>query len=333
MRRQRPSKTAGVISVFTLAVFSPLTAIATPFDAFAGTIQQYLGTDENWPQNSLSYRELQDILLTTPNPAQAREWSVFYTNESHFTGEGRRQAEWTEAKWKEFGILQTTIDPHSSLVTYPDGQRVALLDLNANDEVIYEAALTEDTGKQSPDAPFLPAFNAFAADGNVTAQFFYANFGLQEDFEELLQAGIDPKGKIAIIKSPSQSVFLDKFGIHTERAASILEAQKLGVSAVITYWDPQNDGEISEAHGYQSFPDGPARPPTAIERGTVGHLGRSLWIQLTLSAVFKSLTSFSSIIRHYKNPNHSHLLRRCCSDTQNTQWTWAFSDRLQSKMV
>ncbi|KAJ5580281.1 uncharacterized protein N7459_006266 [Penicillium hispanicum] len=274
MHRQRSSKAAGLIFGLTWVVFLPLTAIATPFDAFAGNIQQYLAADDSQSQNSLPYHDLQDILLNTPSPAKAREWSVFYTNESHFTGEGQHQAAWTEAKWKEFGILQTTVDPHSSVVTYPDGQRVAVLDLKANNaDVIYEAALTEDTGKQSPDARFLPAFNAFAADGNVTAQFFYANFGLREDFEDLLQAGIDPKGKIAIIKSPSQSVFLDKFGIHTERAASILEAQKLGVSAVITYWDPQNDGEISEAHGYQSFPDGPARPSTAIERGTVGHLG------------------------------------------------------------
>ena len=43
-----------------------------------------------------------------------------------------------------------------------------------------------------------------------------------------------------------------------------------GLIGTLIYSDPQQDGNITEGCGYKVYPDGPARPGTCIERGTIG---------------------------------------------------------------
>ncbi|GES63331.1 glutamate carboxypeptidase [Aspergillus terreus] len=228
--------------------------------------QQYLGPVEH----DLSHETLKKILLDVPSPARARQWSQFYTNGSHLPGQGLLQAEWTRSKWVEFGIPEINIAPYDAFVPYPNGQRLALLDLNRTiDPVLYEASLVEDTN--TPNAQrFIPAFHGFSAKGNVTAQFVYVNYGLEEDFEALVRVGVNLQGKIAIVKSTHGSIQLKRLHRDIFRGQQVANAEKMGLAGLIEYCDPQDDGDITESNGYRPFPEGPARPPSMIQRGDVG---------------------------------------------------------------
>ncbi|KAL1977573.1 hypothetical protein VTN31DRAFT_432 [Thermomyces dupontii] len=87
------------------------------------------------------------------------------------------------------------------------------------------------------------------------------NSSTYEDFEDLIKAGISVEGKIVIVKYG---------GIF--RGLKVKRAQELGAVGVIIYSDPQEDGEITEENGYKAYPDGPARNPSAVQRGSVQFL-------------------------------------------------------------
>ena len=46
----------------------------------------------------------------------------------------------------------------------------------------------------------LPGYNAYSADGDVTAELVYVNQGIPQDYEDLERLGIDVKGKIVIAR-------------------------------------------------------------------------------------------------------------------------------------
>ncbi|CCK69108.1 putative zinc metalloprotease KNAG_0B06840 [Huiozyma naganishii CBS 8797] len=138
------------------------------------------------------------------------------------------------------------------------------LKLISGGETIWDAPLIEDCNESSAciahnnHTATTKGFHYYAPNGNVTAQYVYCNYGTLEDYETLLQNGIDIDGKIHIVR----------YG-DINRGLKVKNAQLYGASAVIMYTDPYDDGLITESNGYTPFPKGPARNPTAIERGTV----------------------------------------------------------------
>ncbi|KAL2012976.1 hypothetical protein VTN00DRAFT_501 [Thermoascus crustaceus] len=220
----------------------------------------------SWPHgNGLTLEELQAVLLNTPSEAKAREWSSYYTAGPHLAGKNLSQAIWTRERWQEFGIQDTNLVAYDVYLNYPLDHRLALLKKNGEDtEVTYEATLEEDVLEQDhtsglPDR--IPTFHGYSASGNVTAQYVYANFGSYQDFEDLLNANISLAGKIALVKYG---------GIF--RGLKVKRAQELGMVGVVMYSDPQEDGEITEENGYKYYPDGPARNPSAVQRGSTQFL-------------------------------------------------------------
>jgi N-acetylated-alpha-linked acidic dipeptidase len=216
---------------------------------------------------SLTYDSLQEIFLGTPNADKAREWSSYYTAESHLPGQGYEQAVWTKQQWDQFGLPENNIASHDIIAPEPRGQCLALLDHTG--QVLYEAALVEDqnkVGNIGSKRPFISAFHGFSASGNVTAEYVYVNFGTTDDFADLVTANIPLQGRIAIIK----------YG-RIGRGEQVLNAQNMGMVGVVLYNDPQQDGAITEANGYKPFPDGPARAATSVERGSVGNIGELLF--------------------------------------------------------
>lgn len=79
----------------------------------------------------------------------------------------------------------------------------------------------------------------------------------------MINAGISVEGKIVIVKYG---------GIF--RGLKVKRAQELGAVGVIIYSDPQEDGEITEENGYKAYPEGPARNPSAVQRGSVQFLSK-----------------------------------------------------------
>lgn len=41
---------------------------------------------------------------------------------------------------------------------------------------------------------------------------------------------------------------------------------------MLIYSDPRDDGEVTEDNGYPPYPDGPARNPNSVERGSVQYV-------------------------------------------------------------
>lgn len=131
-------------------------------------------------------------------------------------------------------------------------------------DVAFKASLTEDVLEDDPTTSSkdkIPTFHGYSASGNVTGSFVYVNYGTYQDYADLVAAGIDFKGKIAIARYG---------GIF--RGLKVKRAQELGAVGVLIYSDPGDDGEITEENGYAAYPEGPARNPSSVQRGSVQFL-------------------------------------------------------------
>lgn len=220
---------------------------------------------EAWSRRtSLEYDDLQSILLETPDADKAREWSEYYTSGPHLAGKNLSQALWTKELWQEFGIESTIVD-YDVYINYPKGHRLALLE---KDSIKFEARLEENVLKQdkaSQSADRIPTFHGYSASGNVTGSYVFVNYGTYQDFEDLKAAKVDLKGKIALAKYGG--VF---------RGLKVKRAQEFGMIGVVIYSDPGDDGEVTEKNGYKTYPDGPAREPSSVQRGSVQFLSMPL---------------------------------------------------------
>ena len=230
--------------------------------------------------NKISYAELQQILLDTPKEDKVREWSKYYTAGPHLAGQNISLAIWTQERWQEFGIADTKLVAYDTYLNYPLGHRLALLEENTKGEAIedssttlknldkwtvkFEASLEEDVLDEDgstglPDR--VPTFHGYSASGNVTAPYVFVNYGTYQDFEDLQIANVSLRGKIA----------LAKYGMIF-RGLKVKRAQELGMVGVVLYSDPGDDGETTEKNGYKPYPQGPARNPSSVQRGSTQFL-------------------------------------------------------------
>lgn len=127
--------------------------------------------------------------------------------------------------------------------------------------VSFNASLAEEALPEDPTSSLdsrIPTFHGYSANGNVTAPFVYVNYGSYQDFENLIQAGVELRGKIAIAK----------YGALF-RGLKVKRCQEVGMVGILIYSDPGDDGEITPENGYQTYPKGPARNPSSVQRGSV----------------------------------------------------------------
>jgi N-acetylated-alpha-linked acidic dipeptidase len=121
----------------------------------------------------------------------------------------------------------------------------------------YKALLKEPALKEDPTSGQegqLPTYNAFSADGDVTAELVFVNYGLPQDYEVLDKMGIDVKGKIVIAK----------YG-HSWRGTKPKVAQEHGAVGCIIYSDPVDDGYFEG----DVYPKGPFKNEYGVQRGSV----------------------------------------------------------------
>jgi N-acetylated-alpha-linked acidic dipeptidase len=237
----------------------------------------------------LSYASLKKLLLHTPDAEKAREWSKYYTAGPHLCGKNQSQAEWTKDKWAEFGVPQTDIVSYEMYINYPVDHRLALLE---EGKIVFEATLEEDVLSDDPTSGLddrVPTFHGYSANGNVTASYVFCNYGTYEDFEDLQDAGVELKGKIALIK----------YG-YIFRGLKIKRASELDMIGAIIYSDPGDDGEVTEENGYEPYPNGPARNPSSVQRGSVEYLGKL--------SHFLVLTTWLTIPRHSRGRSNNDRL-------------------------
>ncbi|KAL2275227.1 hypothetical protein FJTKL_02450 [Diaporthe vaccinii] len=148
-------------------------------------------------------------------------------------------------------------------------QRPALLE---NDQVLYEAPLVD----ANTSAGFVPTYFGFSANANISGSYVFCNFGSPEDFEALAENNVSLAGEMGIIKLGTATPCVREQNLSLSRALSVHNAEQAGMIGVVLYTDPGNDGSVAEANGYKPFPDGPARPLKAIERGGFGSISKDL---------------------------------------------------------
>ncbi|KAF2454692.1 N-acetylated-alpha-linked acidic dipeptidase-like protein [Lineolata rhizophorae] len=249
------------------------------------------GLSPSWPRTEgVTYDELVALLLNGPEPEKAREWSEYYTSGPHLAGKNLSQVVWTRDKWQSFGITHADIVTYDIYVNYPVGHSLTLLEKKSksasesNDEartreaegdgvetqrkstwkVKFEASLEEDVLAEDPTSGLddrIPTFHGYSASGNVTAPYVYVNYGTYWDFEELVKANVTLEGKIG----------LARYG-HIFRGLKVKRAEELGMVGMVMYTDPGDDGEVTEQNGYATYPEGPAREPSSVQRGSVQYL-------------------------------------------------------------
>ena len=100
----------------------------------------------------------------------------------------------------------------------------------------------------------LPTYNAYSADGDVTAPLVYVNYGNREDYEQLDRLGISVKGAIVIAR----------YG-EGWRGIKPKVAGEHGAVGCIIYSDPQGDGYFQG----EEYPAGGWRPRDGVQRGSV----------------------------------------------------------------
>lgn len=97
----------------------------------------------------------------------------------------------------------------------------------------------------------------------MSGPLVYVKYGRKEDFEELVHAGVDLTGTIAIVR----------YGALF-RGLKIKAAQEAGCVGVLMYNDPLDDGYVTAKDGFKEWPYGPARNSNSVQRGSVQFISK-----------------------------------------------------------
>ncbi|MGZ3821563.1 MAG: PA domain-containing protein, partial [Mucilaginibacter sp.] len=131
-------------------------------------------------------------------------------------------------KYKSYG-LDAHIETYYVLFPTPKTRVLELTGPTKYSALLKEPALAEDA--TSAQEGQLPTYNAWSADGDVSGQLVFVNYGLPDDYDQLEKMGIDVKGKIVIAK----------YG-RSWRGIKPKVAYEHGAIGCIIYSDPRDDG-------------------------------------------------------------------------------------------
>jgi N-acetylated-alpha-linked acidic dipeptidase len=165
---------------------------------------------------------------------------------------GKENAEFVASLFREWGY-QTQIDSFRVLFPTPKTRVLEMIEPTHFTAQLAEPALEEDATSGVTENR-LPTYNAYSADGDVTAELVYVNYGIPDDYEELARRGVDVAGKIVIVR----------YGASWRGIKPKVAAEHGAVGCII-YSDPKEDGY---AQG-DVYPEGPFRMEQGVQRGAV----------------------------------------------------------------
>jgi N-acetylated-alpha-linked acidic dipeptidase len=188
-----------------------------------------------------------------PKPANAREYMEKISAHPHHAGSpaSREVAEYILGLERSWG-LDAKIESFEALMPYPTVRQVELVAPERYTLKLQEPEVAVDP--TSKDFSGLPTFNAYAADGDITGELVYVNFGTPDDYEDLAKLGIDVKGKIVIAR----------YG-RSWRGIKPKVAYEHGAIGCLIYSDPHEDGYFPG----DVYPEGAYRPEFGVQRGSV----------------------------------------------------------------
>jgi len=176
------------------------------------------------------------------------------TSAPHMAGttEDRKTAEYVARKFREWGF-DTEIIEYKVWMNYPlevtvDGFTPAGAVMHGPTPEHVEGDPWQD------DRRVVMPFSAYSPSGDVEAEVVYANYGRPEDFQKLKELGVEVRGKIVLMR------YGENF-----RGVKVYMAQESGAAGVLIYSDPMDDGYFRG----DIYPNGPWRPATGVQRGTI----------------------------------------------------------------
>ncbi len=204
--------------------------------------------------SSRSQRAWETKFRAIPEPQNQRDYMQRLSARPHHVGSpyDKDNAEWMLAEFKEWG-LDASIETFDVLFPTPKVRVVELLEPTKFTAKLQEPALAIDP-TSNQQAEQLPTYNAYSADGDVTAPLVYVNYGTPDDYEDLARMGVSVKGAIAIAR----------YG-NSWRGIKPKVAAEHGAVGCLIYSDPADDGY---AQG-DVFPNGAWRPRDGVQRGSV----------------------------------------------------------------
>jgi N-acetylated-alpha-linked acidic dipeptidase len=218
---------------------------------FGGT-QSIFGFRDAALENSTEAR-----FLAVPDPKLAEEHLRILTQAPHMAGtpEDQATADYVAAKFRAAG-LETEIVEYKTWFNYPMEVSV---DITSPAGVTMHGPTREhvEGDPYDNDARVVMPFNGMSPSGDVEAEVVYANYGTPEDFDKLENLKIDVRGKIVLVR----------YGQNFRGVKAFL-AQQHGAAGMIIYSDPFDDGWRRG----DKYPDGPWRPDTGVQRGSIGYM-------------------------------------------------------------
>ena len=235
-----------------LAIVASVTALF--FGVAAGRERQESSRLNGFsPARAEGERQLEQRFRAIPDSAHAESDLRRLTSEPHMAGTeaSRRIAEWLRDQYRSFGF-NAEIATYKAWMPQPREVRLELVA-----PVIKPLATPEkpfDGDKDTLDPHIAPAFNAYSPSADVTAPVVYVNYGMPEDYRSLDSMGVSVEGKIV----------LARYG-RGYRGIKTKVAEEHQAAGVIVYSDPDDDGFAAG----DPYPNGPWRPMSGIQRGSV----------------------------------------------------------------
>ncbi len=232
--------------LFVVASLAALTAAST---AGSGTPELFGFSAEQ----SARQRSLEQRFDGALNPADLRAWLQNLSSAANHVGapHDKANAEFVRDLFRQWGwdaqieifeVLYPTLRHHTLELVAPTRFVASLT----------EGPIEGDTTSARTDG--MAPYNVYGADGDVTGELVYLNYGMPEDYRALARRGIDVKGRIVITR----------YGMGWRGLKPKL-AQEHGAIGCLIYSDPHDDG-YSRGDAY---PKGGWRPPEGVQRGSV----------------------------------------------------------------
>jgi len=195
--------------------------------------------------------------MAVPDPKRAEQHLRILTQAPHVAGtpEDLKTAEYVAEQFRKAG-LETEIVEYKVWFNLPKEVSVTITAPPA----IKMSGPSRERVISDPyqdDPRVIMPFNGFSPSGDVEAEVVYANYGAPADIAELRRMGIDVKGKILLVR----------YGKNFRGVKSYV-AEQAGAAGVIIYSDPIDDGWFKG----DKYPDGPWRPDTGVQRGSVQYI-------------------------------------------------------------
>ena len=248
MRRSWVLVVSSLLPLVTVAAATP----ATPSPATRSEVPMFgFTSDAAATEQALEQRFDADL-----NAADLRGWLKTLSSEPNNVGSPHDKAnaeavrdlfkQWGwDAQIETFEVLYPTLKQHTLEMVGPTTFVASLK----------EPPVPGDESSSRTDG--LPPYNIYGADGDVTGDLVYLNYGMPDDYKDLARRGIDVKGKIVITR----------YG-GGWRGLKPKLAYEHGAIGCIIYSDPQNDG-----YGPGDvYPKGGFRPAEGVQRGSVQDL-------------------------------------------------------------